>query len=98
METIIVAFFVMLALIGAMAVGVIFGRQPIAGSCGGMKALGMEMECEVCGGNPENCEKSPFANSVASALASEAAIQAKGSDGAQSSAIDSEDLARRVGQ
>lgn len=60
METIVVAFFVMLALTAAMAVGVMFGRQPIAGSCGGMKALGMEMECEVCGGNPENCEKSFF--------------------------------------
>ena len=56
METVIVAFFVMLALVGAMAVGVIFGRQPIAGSCGGMKALGMEMECEVCGGQPELCK------------------------------------------
>jgi len=59
-ETIVVAFFVMLALTAAMAVGVMFGRQPIAGSCGGMKALGMEMECEVCGGNPEICEKSYF--------------------------------------
>lgn len=98
METIIVAFFVMLALIGAMAVGVIFGRQPIAGSCGGMKALGMEMECEVCGGNPQNCEKSPFAKPPASSVASEAATQSKGSGGAQSTTIDSEDLARRVGQ
>ena len=42
-----------------MAVGVIFGRKPIAGSCGGMKALGMEMDCEVCG-DPEYCEESPF--------------------------------------
>jgi len=25
-----------------------------------MKALGMEMDCEVCGGDPEYCEKSPF--------------------------------------
>lgn len=63
MDTVIIAFFVMLALIGAIAVGVIFGRQPIAGSCGGMKALGMEMECEVCGGDPMNCEKSAFAPS-----------------------------------
>ena len=63
MDTVIIAFFVMLVLIGAMAVGVIFGRQPIAGSCGGMKALGMEMECEVCGGDPMNCEKSAFAPS-----------------------------------
>ena len=56
METIIVAFFVMLALTAAMAVGVMFGRQPIAGSCGGMKALGMEMECEICGGDPQQCD------------------------------------------
>ena len=53
MDTLIVAFFVMLGLVTAMAVGVIFGRKPIAGSCGGMKALGMEMDCEVCGGDPE---------------------------------------------
>lgn len=63
MDTMIVAFFVMLGLVTAMAVGVIFGREPIAGSCGGMKALGMEMDCEVCGGDPQMCEKSPFLQS-----------------------------------
>ncbi len=56
--TILLAFLVTLAIIGVMAVGVIFGRKPITGSCGGMKALGMEMECEVCGGDPERCESS----------------------------------------
>ena len=65
MDTLIVAFFVMLGLVTAMAVGVIFGRNPIAGSCGGMKALGMEMDCEVCGGDSEYCEKSPFVSSPA---------------------------------
>ena len=65
MDTLIVAFFVMLGLVTAMAVGVIFGRKPIAGSCGGMKALGMEMDCEVWGGDPEYCEKSPFVSSPA---------------------------------
>ena len=82
METVIVAFFVMLALVGAMAVGVMFGRQPIAGSCGGMKALGMEMECEVCGGDPQMCEKSPF-------------LKAPADDSADSA---SEDLAQKVGK
>ena len=52
MTTLILTFAAMLLLTAAMAVGVIFGRKPIAGSCGGMKALGMETECEVCGGQP----------------------------------------------
>ena len=82
METVIVAFFVMLALVGVMAVGVIFGRQPIAGSCGGMKALGMEVECEVCGGDPQMCEKSPFLTTPADDQADSA----------------SADLAQRVGK
>ncbi|MEM7080022.1 MAG: (Na+)-NQR maturation NqrM [Pseudomonadota bacterium] len=56
MTTLILAFIVMLLLITAMAIGVIAGREPISGSCGGMKALGMDMDCEVCGGDPEKCE------------------------------------------
>ena len=56
MSTMILAFVVMLALIAAMAVGVLLGRKPISGSCGGMKALGIDVECEICGGNPALCE------------------------------------------
>ena len=82
MEIVLVAFFVMLTLVVAMSVGVIFGRQPIAGSCGGMKALGMEMECEICGGDPQMCEKSPF-------------LKAPADDSADST---SADLAQRVGK
>lgn len=58
MSTMILAFFVMLALISAMAVGVILGRSPISGSCGGMKALGLDVGCEICGGNPALCDTS----------------------------------------
>ena len=54
MTTVVLAFSVMLLLVAAMAVGVIFGRKPITGSCGGMKALGLNMECEICGGDPSN--------------------------------------------
>jgi hypothetical protein len=43
--------------IAAMAVGVIAGRPPIKGSCGGMGALGVDAACDICGGNPQRCEE-----------------------------------------
>ena len=58
MTTLILAFVLMLLLVAGMAVGVLFGRKPISGSCGGMKALGMDVSCEICGGNPDLCETS----------------------------------------
>ncbi len=56
MTTAVLAFLIMLLVVAGMAVGVLFGRKPITGSCGGMKALGMDMTCEICGGDPELCE------------------------------------------
>jgi len=56
METFILTFVVLLILIGGMAVGVIMGRKPISGSCGGMTALGMDVACDVCKGDAEVCE------------------------------------------
>ena len=56
MSTIIFTFVFMLLMTSAMAIGVIMGRKPISGSCGGMKALGMDVECEICGGNPALCD------------------------------------------
>ncbi|MCB1853342.1 MAG: (Na+)-NQR maturation NqrM [Pseudomonadales bacterium] len=41
----------------AMAVGVIYGRAPIKGSCGGMGALGIDTACEICGGDPRRCDE-----------------------------------------
>lgn len=46
---------VMLFLVLLMSVGVLLGRKPIAGSCGGMSALGMEVACEICGGDKQRC-------------------------------------------
>lgn len=43
--------------IAGMAVGVIAGRAPIKGSCGGMGALGIETTCELCGGDPQRCDE-----------------------------------------
>ena len=57
MSTLILAFVFMLILVSAMSIGVIMGRKPISGSCGGMKALGMDVECEVCHGDEDLCRK-----------------------------------------
>jgi hypothetical protein len=55
--TFLVVFLTMLLVVGMMAVGVIMGRKPIAGSCGGIANLGIEKECSICGGSREKCEE-----------------------------------------
>lgn len=52
---IVLAF--MLLIMAAMAVGVIMGRKPIAGSCGGLNQLGLKDGCEICGGKDDVCEE-----------------------------------------
>jgi len=56
-EMFFVVFAVLLLLVTLMAIGVILGRKPISGSCGGMAAIGMEKACDVCGGDKGKCEK-----------------------------------------
>ncbi|MDE3739594.1 MULTISPECIES: (Na+)-NQR maturation NqrM [Pseudomonas] len=55
--TFLLVFLIMLLVVLGMAVGVIMGRKPIAGSCGGIANLGIEKECSICGGNREKCEE-----------------------------------------
>ncbi len=43
--------------VAGMAVGVIAGRDPIKGSCGGMGALGIDTSCDICGGDPRRCDE-----------------------------------------
>ena len=47
LTTILITFVVMLSVIAAMAVGVMNGRKPISGSCGGLNGGG----CELCSGS-----------------------------------------------
>ena len=56
MTTFLLTFAIVVALFAAMSVGVILGRKPITGSCGGMSALGMDTACEICGGDRGKCE------------------------------------------
>ncbi len=45
--TIVLSFVIMLAVIAAMSIGVISGRKPIKGSCGGVGGG----RCELCSGD-----------------------------------------------
>lgn len=55
--TFFIVFAFMLLVIVVMSVGVLMGKKPISGSCGGMSALGMEVACDICGGDTSKCEK-----------------------------------------
>lgn len=57
MDTLIFTFIVLLLVAAGMSVGVIMGRKPIAGSCGGMAALGMDTACDICGGDKARCDE-----------------------------------------
>lgn len=66
-------FLFMVLVVGMMAIGVIMGRKPIAGSCGGIANLGIEKECSICGGSREKCEEvNRDKNEVATDLAYDA--------------------------
>ncbi|MBV1959776.1 MAG: (Na+)-NQR maturation NqrM, partial [Pseudomonadales bacterium] len=47
---------VVFVLVGLMSVGVIMGREPIKGSCGGINAL-EQGNCSLCGGDPDKCDE-----------------------------------------
>ncbi len=59
MQTFLIVFVVLLLVIVASSVGVIMGRKPIKGSCGGVGAALGEKDylCPVCGDDPNKCEK-----------------------------------------
>ena len=62
----IVSFVAFAVLMSAMAIGVIAGRAPISGSCGGVgKILGTPQKCEICGDDPTRCESEQARTSVA---------------------------------
>lgn len=57
MTTFIITLLVFALVLAIMAVGVIMGREPIKGSCGGMGALGIDQACDICGGDPQRCDE-----------------------------------------
>lgn len=66
----LVAFLVFFA---CMTVGLLFKGRPLKGSCGGVATLMGNDECEICGGDPNACEKE---NAAAATNASDLAYDA----------------------
>ncbi len=56
--TLLLGFILLAIVIAGMAIGVIMGRKPISGSCGGVgAALGEKnYTCDICGDDPNRCE------------------------------------------
>jgi hypothetical protein len=65
MAVFVISALVFALVIAAMAVGVMAGRPPIKGSCGGLGAVGIDQSCEICGGDPGRCEEETRGNSGA---------------------------------
>lgn len=57
MGTFLLVFLIVVLLVAGMSVGVIFGRKPISGTCGGIGALGISSSCDICGGNTQKCDE-----------------------------------------
>ncbi|TVP57211.1 MAG: (Na+)-NQR maturation NqrM [Halomonadaceae bacterium] len=61
MSTFLLAFAMVMVLIAAMSVGVMFGRKPISGSCGGLNNRNSGGSCELCGANSaDQCKEEDF--------------------------------------
>jgi hypothetical protein len=62
-------------LITVMAVGVLMGKKPIAGSCGGIAAALGEKDytCEICGDDPNKCDE--ISSSSNKALYTDASVR-----------------------
>lgn len=55
---IVLTSFVLISLtILMMSVGVLMGRKPVQGSCGGLNNISGMDDCELCGGNVNKCEQ-----------------------------------------
>lgn len=59
MGMVLVSLLVMLLVVAGMSIGVLFGRQPLKGSCGGVGAALGERDyvCDLCGNDENKCKE-----------------------------------------
>lgn len=58
MATLLVTFIVLALIVAMMSVGVLMGRKPVQGSCGGLNKIEGMGDCELCGGDRDRCDES----------------------------------------
>ena len=58
MTTLLVTFIVLALIVAMMSVGVLMGRKPVQGSCGGLNKIDGMGDCEICGGDRNRCDES----------------------------------------
>lgn len=58
----LLVFVIMLLVVFGMSIGVIMGRKPIAGSCGGIANLGIEKEYRSAAATGRNARKPTATN------------------------------------
>jgi len=63
MLTVLASLFVLICMVALMSIGVIMGRKPVQGSCGGLSKLSGLDECELCGGSRSKCDELNSRNS-----------------------------------
>lgn len=84
LTTFLISLVAILLVIILMAVGVMAGREPIKGSCGGLNKLGLrDGDCPVCGGNPAKCDSQT--DSQADSQADRKAMKGDTENGGQAS-------------
>ena len=64
MMQVLLTFVAIATVILLMSVGVLFGRKPVQGSCGGMNNIEGLKECELCGGETVKCKQANSNNPV----------------------------------
>ena len=60
---ILIGILILCTAIAGMAVGVIFNKKPLSGSCGSISTTG---DCSICGGKQEKCDlkNEPLSNQI----------------------------------
>lgn len=57
MSTFVISFFLVMLIMAGMAIGVLLGRKPLQGSCGGLNKIEGLGECDICGGDRNKCDE-----------------------------------------